>query len=147
MAKRLVAKTGEYINQQQETKGEYTRIGVVLSNQNGEYMLLDPSVSLAGVLVKQNALAAKKGEQMRDNVMISIFEDENQGQHNNNNNNNGQQQHQQQQQGGWGQPQQPQQQQYNNAPQQNNQQHYQQGNQNQQPQYNNPPVDFDDDRS
>lgn len=107
MAKRLVAKTGEYINQQQETKGEYTRIGVALSNQNGEYMLLDPSVSLAGVLVKQNALAAKKGEQMRDNVMISIFEDENQGQHNNGGQ---QQQQQQQQQGGWGQPQQPQQQ-------------------------------------
>jgi len=98
MAKRLVAKTGEY-QRDGKTKGEYTRIGVVLSNQNGEYMLLDPAVSLAGVLVKQNALAMSKGEQVRDNVMVSIFDDENQ------------QQQQQQQQGSWGQPQQPQQQQ------------------------------------
>lgn len=101
MAKRLVAKTGEY-QKDGQTKGEYTKIGVVLSNQNGEYMLLDPAVSLAGVLAKQNAMAISKGEQVRDNVMVSIFDDENQGQ---------QQQPQQQQQGGWGQPQQPQQQQ------------------------------------
>ncbi len=98
MAKRLVAKTGEY-DKNGETKGEYTKIGVMLSNQNGDYMLLDPSISLAGVLAKQNALAMKKGGEIRDNVMISIFEDDNQQQ--------GQQQGQQQ----WGQPQQPQQQQ------------------------------------
>ncbi len=97
MAKRLVAKTGEY-DKNGETKGEYTKIGVMLSNQNGDYMLLDPSISLAGVLAKQNALAMKKGGEIRDNVMISIFEDDNQQQ--------GQQQGQQQQ---WGQPQQPQQ--------------------------------------
>lgn len=114
MAKRLVAKTGEY-QKDGQVKGEYTKIGVVLSNQNGEYMLLDPSVSLAGVLVKQNALAASKGEQIRDNVMISIFEDDNQGQQ------------QQQQQGGWGQPQQP-----------NNGQPYNQGNQQPQQGFNQP---------
>lgn len=96
MAKRLVAKTGEY-QKDGQVKGEYTKLGVVLSNQNGEYMLLDPSVSLAGVLAKQNALAMSKGEQVRDNVMVSIFEDDNQ------------QQQQGQQQGGYqnqGQPQQ-----------------------------------------
>ncbi|AUR82883.1 coil containing protein [Vibrio phage 1.029.O._10N.261.55.A7] len=97
MAKRIVAKTGEY-QKDGQTKGEYTRVGVVLSNQNGEYMLLDPAVSLAGLLVKQNALAASKGEQIRDNVMISIFEDDNQGQQQNNNqgyqNNQNQQQYQ-----------------------------------------------------
>ncbi len=101
MAKRLVAKTGEYPKDGQ-TKGEYTRVGVVLSNQNGDYMLLDPAVSLAGLLVKQNVLAASKGEQIRDNVMISIFEDENQGQqqqqqqNNNQNYQNNNQQHNQQ---------------------------------------------------
>lgn len=95
MAKRLVAKTGEY-QKDGQTKGEYVKIGVVLSNQNGEYMLLDPAVSLAGVLAKQNALAMSKGEQVRDNVMISVFDDDNQ------------QQQAPQQQGGWGQPQQPQ---------------------------------------
>lgn len=119
MAKRLVAKTGEYQNQQGETKGEYTKLGVVLSNQNGEYILLDPSVSLAGVLVKQNALAIKKGEQVRDNVMVSIFEDENQNQQQGNNQGYQNQPHQQgyqgqlQQQGYQGQPQQGYNQNYN----------------------------------
>mgnify|MGYP003681243235 CR=1 FL=1 len=80
MAKRIVAKTGEYQNQQNETKGEYTKLGVMLNNNNGDYMLLDPSVNLAGVLIKQNALAAKTGKEQRDMVMISIFDDENQGQ-------------------------------------------------------------------
>ena len=111
MAKRIVAKTGEYTNQQNEQKGEYTKLGVILSNDNGEYMLLDPSVSLAGVLIKQNALAAKSGGQQRDMLMVSIFEDDNQGQNNN--------------------------QQQNQAPQQQN---YQQNNQQQpQQQYNQNP--------
>lgn len=96
MAKRLVAKTGEY-QKDGQTKGEYVKIGVVLSNQNGEYMLLDPAVSLAGVLAKQNALAMSKGEQVRDNVMIAVFDDDNQ-----------QQQQGQPQQQQWGQTQQPQ---------------------------------------
>ena len=89
MAKRIVAKTGEYTDKQtNQQKGEYTKLGVMLNNDNGEYMLLDPSVSLAGVLLKQNALAAKTNKAQRDMVMISIFEDDNQAQ--------GQQQGQQQ---------------------------------------------------
>lgn len=108
MAKRLVAKTGEY-QKDGQTKGEYVKIGVVLSNQNGEYMLLDPAVSLAGVLAKQNALAMSKGEQVRDNVMISVFDDDNQQQQA------PQQQGQQQWQGQQGQ------QQYQGQPQYNNQ--------------------------
>ena len=78
MAKRLVVKTGEYTNQQGETKGEYTKVGVMLNNNNGDFVLLDPAVNLAGVLIKQNALAAQKGQQARDSVMVSIFEDDNQ---------------------------------------------------------------------
>ena len=99
MSKRIAAKTGEY-QKDEQTKGEYTKLGVMLDNNNGEYMLLDPSVSLAGVLVKQNALAAKTGGQQRDMVMVSIFDDSQQPQ---------QQQPQQQQ----GFQQQPQQQGYN----------------------------------
>lgn len=92
MAKRIVAKTGSYQDKQtNETKGEYTKLGVMLNNDNGEYILLDPSVSLAGVLIKQNALAAKTGGQQRDMVMISIFEDDN-NQNQGKNNNQGQQQ-------------------------------------------------------
>ncbi len=79
MAKRIVAKTGEY-QKDGQNKGEYTKLGVMMENNNGEYMLLDPSVSLAGVLAKQNALAAKTGGQQRDMVMVSIFNDDNQQQ-------------------------------------------------------------------
>jgi len=83
MSKRVVAKTGDYQNQQGETKGEYTKLGVVLSNDNGEYMLLDPSISLAGVLAKQNAYAMKQNKPIRDSVMVSFFSDDNQQQQHN----------------------------------------------------------------
>lgn len=76
MAKRLVVKTGEYTNQQGGTKGEYTKIGVILNNQNGDFILMDPAINLAGVLLKQNALAAKQGKQPSDSVMVSVFEDQ-----------------------------------------------------------------------
>ncbi len=79
MTKRLVAKTGTYQKDGQE-KGEYTKLGVILQNDNGEYMLLDPAVSISGVLAKQNALAVKEGKQVRDSVMVSIFTDEPQAQ-------------------------------------------------------------------
>ena len=84
MAKRIVAKTGSFTNQQNEVKGEYTKLGVILTNDNGEYMLMDPCINLAGVLLKQNALAAKTGGQQRDMVMVSIFDDDNNQQQNNN---------------------------------------------------------------
>lgn len=75
MAKKIVAVVGEYQNQQGEQKAEFCEIGVVNVSQNGkEYVLLDPTVNIAGVLAKQNALAAKKGEQVRDMVMCSLFE-------------------------------------------------------------------------
>lgn len=120
MAKRVVAKVGTYTNQQGETKGEYQRLGVMMQSDNGEYMLLDPCINLAGVLIKQNAMAAKDGKQQRDMVMISIFDDNNQ------------QQGQQQQ--GWGHPQQP-----------NNGQPYQQQQAPQhQQQYNQPPANAGD---
>ena len=75
MAKRLSAKVGEY-EKDGETKGEYVQIGVILNNDNGEFLLLDPSISLSGVLAKQNALEFKKGGQFRDNVMCGIYEEQ-----------------------------------------------------------------------
>lgn len=80
MAKRLLAKTGEYTNNNNETKGEYTRLGVIMQGDNGEYMLLDPTVSLAGVLAKQNTFAMSQNKPVRDSVMVSVFEDSNQNQ-------------------------------------------------------------------
>lgn len=88
MSKRLSAKTGEYQDKQSgETKGDYVQIGVILNNNNGDdFLLLDPTVSLAGVLAKQNALEFKKGGTMRDNVMCGIYEE--QPKQNNQNNSN-----------------------------------------------------------
>ena len=81
MAKKLVAVVGEYTNQQGEQKAEFCDIGVINVSQNGkEYALIDPTVNIAGVLAKQNVLAAKRGEELRDMVMCSVFERDNQQQ-------------------------------------------------------------------
>ena len=77
MTKRISAKVGEY-QKDGQTKGEYAQMGVILSNDHGEYILLDPTVSIAGVLAKQNALARKTGKQERDMVIASIFDDSDQ---------------------------------------------------------------------
>ena len=84
--KDIVAKTGEYQNQQGETKAEWTKIGVILSGENGDYILMDPSVSLAGVLTKQNMLAHQQRQsgndkaKPRNSIMCSIFDKSEQGQ-------------------------------------------------------------------
>jgi len=80
MAKKLTAKIGEY-EKEGQTKGRYVNIGVVMqSNDGGEYMLLDPTVSLAGVMAQQNTLAMQKGEQLRDRIMVNVWEEENNAQ-------------------------------------------------------------------
>jgi len=80
MAKRIVIKVGEYQDKEGKNKGEYLKAGVILNNDNGEYILLDPSVNLAGALIKQNVMAAKQGKEARDMLMVSIFTDDNQQQ-------------------------------------------------------------------
>ena len=76
MTKKLVAVVGEYISKQDnQQKAEYTEIGVIITGKNGkDYALLDPSVNLAGVLMKQNALAAKRNEPPSSTVMVSLFD-------------------------------------------------------------------------
>lgn len=76
MTKRLVAKVGTY-EKNGETKGEYVKIGALLNGNNGEYLLLDPTINLAGVLAKQNVMALNEGKIQRDSVMCSLFEDDN----------------------------------------------------------------------
>lgn len=77
--KKLSAKTGEY-QKDGQTKGRYVNIGVIQqSNDGGEYVLLDPTVSLAGILATQNALAAQQGKEPRDRVMVGVFEEQQQG--------------------------------------------------------------------
>ena len=71
--KKLLAKIGTY-EKDGETKNRYAQLGVIQENQHGEYMLLDPSVSLSGILALQNAMTGE----VRKNVMVSIFEQDNQ---------------------------------------------------------------------
>jgi hypothetical protein len=93
MKKRLVAKTGEY-QKDNEIKGEYTEIGVELQNANGPYLLLDPAISLSGILAKQNVLAMQQNKPVRSSVMVSLFDIDQptQGQGQNQNSNQGYQQ-------------------------------------------------------
>ena len=78
MAKRLVAKIGQYTTKDGDNKNQYTNIGVMLENQNGEYILIDPTVNLAGVLLKQRILAQQTGGKVGDSVMVSVFDNSNQ---------------------------------------------------------------------
>lgn len=77
MAKRLVAKVDTYQKDGQE-KGKYVEIGVILSNENGEYALINPDVNLAGVLIKQRVNIKSNGK--GDMVMCSIFDNDRQQQ-------------------------------------------------------------------
>ena len=72
MSKRIAAKVGTYTKDGQE-KGKYVDIGVVLENSNGEYILLDPTVNLAGVMMKQRLMSGKG-----DSVICSIFDNDRQ---------------------------------------------------------------------
>jgi len=87
MAKRLVVKVGEY-QKDGETKGEYIKVGVILHGDKGEYALLDPTVNMAGALLKQRVMnQGKQNKGKGDVVMCSIFTDEPKPQNNNNHNN------------------------------------------------------------
>jgi len=82
MTKRLSAVVGEYINKENQPKAEWVNIGIIgIGKNNKEYVLLDPTINLAGILLKQNVLAQKRNEAPSDMIMASIFEEQqNQGQ-------------------------------------------------------------------
>jgi len=80
--KRLAVKIGEY-EKDGQTKGRYQNIGVIMQNDNGEFLLLDPTVSLAGCLTAQNMMNHKAGRKTGDRLMVSVFEENNQGQQRN----------------------------------------------------------------
>lgn len=66
----LVVKVDEY-EKGGETKSKYLNIGVMLEGNNGPFLLLDPTVNLAGVMLKQRLLNPQKAG---DKVLVSIFE-------------------------------------------------------------------------
>lgn len=71
-----MAKIDKYEDKEGKEKGKYQEIGVILSNENGEYALINPEVNLAGVLMKQRVNLPSKGK--GDMVMCSIFDNDNQ---------------------------------------------------------------------
>lgn len=75
MVKRLTAKIGEY-EKDGQTKGRYVEVGVILSNDKGEYILMDPTVNLAGVLTLQNMMNHKAGRKTGDRVMVGVFSED-----------------------------------------------------------------------
>jgi hypothetical protein len=75
MAKRLAIKVGEYTDRDGKTKGEYIKIGSIMSGDHGEYVLLDPTVSLAGALMKQSVYNRSKNKPARPTLMVNVFDD------------------------------------------------------------------------
>ncbi len=75
--KQIKAKIDEYTKDGQ-TKGKYVDIGVILSNDNGEYILMNPAVDLSGVLMRQRIMAQKNGKKVMDSVACSIFDNSSQ---------------------------------------------------------------------
>jgi len=73
MAKRITAKIGTYMKDGGQ-KGKYVNIGVILNNDNGEYILFDPSVNMAGIAFLQSQLPDAKPNST--SVIASIFTDE-----------------------------------------------------------------------
>ena len=78
MAKKLSAAVGSYQKDAQD-KVRWQNIGVIMESNGKEYVLLDPTVCLGGILALQNAEAMKKGEQLRDRIMVGVFEEDQQG--------------------------------------------------------------------
>lgn len=76
MAKRISARVGSY-EKNGETKGRYQDIGVIMSSDKGDYVLLNPGVSLAGVFTMQTMDAKARGGKTGDRIMCSIFDDDN----------------------------------------------------------------------
>lgn len=76
MYKDMMVKVGEYTDKNGQTKGEWVKLGFVGENQNGQYFMLDPSVNLAGLLIKQRLYNPKT----KGMVMASVFDRSNNGQ-------------------------------------------------------------------
>jgi len=79
MSKDLVVGIEKYTNAQGEEKTKYVKIGVILTNTNGEYALLDPTINLAGIMMKQRMMNPDKAS---GSVIAGIFDntDRNQSQ-------------------------------------------------------------------
>lgn len=68
--KELMIKTGEY-EKNGQVKGEWTKVGFMKEGANGPYIMLDPTIDLAGCLLKQRLLNPQKAGK---SVLVSLFD-------------------------------------------------------------------------
>jgi hypothetical protein len=74
--KKLLAKIGTY-EKDGEQKNRYVEMGVEITGSDGSaYLLMNPTVSLPGILIKQQALSIKQGKSPGENVFVSIFDND-----------------------------------------------------------------------
>lgn len=66
----LAVKTGEYVDQQGQTKGRYENVGSLMQGDNGMFLILKRTFNPAGV----------PNPESKDSVIVSCFEKQEQGQ-------------------------------------------------------------------
>lgn len=69
--KKIKAKIGTYTKDGEE-KGIWVDVGVIRENSNGEYALLDTTISLSGILQAQHKMNPEKSGR---SVLCSIWDD------------------------------------------------------------------------
>lgn len=75
----IVVATGSYTDSTGQEKKRWTNLGAMMENENGPYLLLDPTVSLPGLLMKQRLLNQKEGKTPGESILASVFYEEGRG--------------------------------------------------------------------
>jgi hypothetical protein len=75
MSKRISAKIGEY-EKDGETKGIYAEVGVLMKNDNGYFILLNPHFNPAAAWISQRIMNPDKAG---DRVMCGVYDNNRQG--------------------------------------------------------------------
>jgi len=75
MNKDLVVKVGTYKDRGTgQDKGEFVRIGTLLDGENGEYILMDIGVDLAGLYIKQSKMNKEAGKATKgSSLMVGVY--------------------------------------------------------------------------
>ena len=81
-----------YIDKDGQNKAKHMKIGALGVSPTGkEYILLDTTVNLSGVLFKQNLMAHAENKPPNKNVMVNVFDNTQQSNNHQTNNNQSQQ--------------------------------------------------------
>ena len=73
--KDILAVTGNYTDKSGQEKAEFLKVGAIGVSQAGkEYVILDPTVNIAGALFKQNLNNHAQGKSPQKGLMCSVFD-------------------------------------------------------------------------